>query len=202
MGGRMGAMDYSDLTALIALGLPVLALATVIVIAVRQISKRRQGRPPLSSGRYGEAVREAAAPPRAAEAPVPPPTPPSQGLSASELAARIAKAEIKPDERELAPLYLARGRNERAEGRNVEAAETLLKAIRLAAKLGLKEAHAAARLELGDIIGEQGDLTTACEHWQIARGLFHDLKRAGELAAVEKRMRQNGCPTDWVLNDF
>ena len=47
-----------------------------------------------------------------------------------------------------------------------------------------------------------GDLTTACEHWQIARALFHELKQGRDHAAVETRMLRNGCPTDWVLTDF
>ncbi len=105
-------------------------------------------------------------------------------------------------EAELSGLYLALARDRLADHRSDEAGELLRKSIRLAAKLGQKQTHAGARLELGDLVREQGDLTTACEHWQIARGLFHELKRAGELAAAEKRMRQNGCPTDWVLNDF
>ena len=49
---------------------------------------------------------------------------------------------------------------------------------------------------------KSGDLTTACEHWQIARGLYVELKKEGELEQVEARMHDNGCPTDWVLNDF
>ena len=62
--------------------------------------------------------------------------------------------------------------------------------------------EAMARLELGDLARACGDLTTACEHWQMARALFTDLKRPAETVAAEKRMESAGCPTDWVLNQF
>lgn len=112
-------------------------------------------------------------------------------------AASNAKAEDK-----LASLLLQRARLTVEDGRPEVAAEELRSSIRLSARLGLKDVHAAARIELGDIARAAGDLTTACEHWQIARGLFYELKRAEQLAGAETRMRQNGCPTDWVLNDF
>ena len=82
------------------------------------------------------------------------------------------------------------------------AAGVLRDVIRLAAANGLNDHHAAARLELGELARQDGDLITACEHWQIARGLFHDLKNSARVKAVEMRMRDHGCPTDWVLNDF
>jgi hypothetical protein len=78
----------------------------------------------------------------------------------------------------------------------------LRKSIRGAAGAELKETHARARLALGDLAHESGDLTTACEHWQIARALFHELKQSREHDAAEQRMLRNGCPTDWVLTDF
>jgi hypothetical protein len=55
---------------------------------------------------------------------------------------------------------------------------------------------------LGDLAHKDGDLTTACEHWQIARALFVELKQDGAHESVEVRMLRNGCPTDWVLTDF
>lgn len=91
---------------------------------------------------------------------------------------------------------------ERAAGNDAAAAECLRGAIMLAAKSGDRTLHAACRLELGDIVQAEGDLQTACEHWQMARSLFDDEQRAAEAAKCEKRMIQNRCPTDWVLNDF
>jgi cytoskeletal protein RodZ len=87
-------------------------------------------------------------------------------------------------------------------GQALAAAATLREAIHLAASIGLTGQHAAARLELGELARLDGDLITACEHWQIARGLFHDLGARERVKAAETRMREHGCPTDWVLNDF
>jgi hypothetical protein len=82
------------------------------------------------------------------------------------------------------------------------AARHLTQSIKLASAQGRKDTHADARLALGDVARKTGDLTTACEHWQLARGLFLELNKPDQLALVEARMRDNGCPTDWVLNDF
>ena len=82
------------------------------------------------------------------------------------------------------------------------AAGSLREVIILAAANGLADQQAAARLELGELARQDGDLITACEHWQIARSLFHDLKNKPRVKAIETRMREHGCPTDWVLNDF
>jgi hypothetical protein len=133
------------------------------------------------------------------DATAPTPAPASARDLSSE---RIAGTEAAGDERSLVEACLERAREEIEAGREQEAAELLRKTIRLASKLGMKEAHARARLELGDIARAGGDLTTACEHWQIARALFFELKEAHALTASETRMRQYGCPTDWVLNDF
>ncbi len=46
------------------------------------------------------------------------------------------------------------------------------------------------------------DLTTACEHWQIARGLFFDMNDRELHKTAEGLMLRHGCPTDWVLTDF
>ena len=47
-----------------------------------------------------------------------------------------------------------------------------------------------------------GDLTSACEQWQIARTAYLESGDTDQHARIEKRMRDNGCPTDWVLTDF
>ncbi len=62
--------------------------------------------------------------------------------------------------------------------------------------------EADARMELGDIAEEMSDMTMACEHWQIARDLFHALDEKTLCAEAEEKMLRNGCPTDWLLNDF
>lgn len=85
---------------------------------------------------------------------------------------------------------------------DLSSTEALAEKIRHAADCQDHTGHAFARIELGDLAHHEGDLTTACEHWQIARQLFADLNRADEQKKVEDRMRCNGCPTDWVLNNF
>jgi len=103
---------------------------------------------------------------------------------------------------ELARLYLAEAKEQHAAGLSDAAAERLRASIRAAAEGKEKGVEAEARLELADMAREAGDLTTACEHWQIARSLFREAGRKPELAETETLMRRHGCPTDWVLNDF
>jgi hypothetical protein len=114
----------------------------------------------------------------------------------------IEKAEAEGDHAALAGLRLGFARAEIALGRNEPAAEQLRSSIRAAAKSRNASVQAEARLELAELARAAGDLTTACEHWQIARGLFHVLKQQESLGETERLMRQHGCPTDWVLNDF
>lgn len=125
---------------------------------------------------------------------------------ARETAARLA-SEIKVaigagKETVAVPLYISEAAALVIVGDRVAAADRLRKSIRLSATLGMKPEHALARLELGDIARHEGDLTTACEHWSIARSLMHELKIADGIKEAEGRIRNHGCPTDWVLNDF
>ncbi|CAA2140654.1 hypothetical protein [Hyphomicrobium sp. ghe19] len=85
-------------------------------------------------------------------------------------------------------------------------ADARMAALRSAAGYGALHgppgAHAAARLALGEAAHSAGDLTTACEQWQMARTAYLQAGEAEHHARIEKRMRDNGCPTDWVLTDF
>jgi len=128
--------------------------------------------------------------------------PPVPSRAADELSQRLMRAEATNDEPRIAEHSVALARLRLQEGRTKEAADGLRRAIWIAARLGLKRIHAEARLELGDIMLAAGDTTTACEHWQIARGLLFDERDATKLALAEGRMKRTGCPTDWVLNDF
>ena len=113
------------------------------------------------------------------------------------------KPRRESEETVLSPeTLLARAHEHIAAGAPEEAATQLRLCVRLASKLKQRETEASARLELGDLARASGDLTTACEHWQLARALFTDLKRNAEMAAAERRMEQAGCPTDWVLTQF
>ena len=97
---------------------------------------------------------------------------------------------------ELACLLVASG------GSGREAQDHLRRAIILSTRLDDHATHAAARLELGDLLGADGDMTTACEHWQIARQIYWNGSDKKAVDDVDQRMIANGCPTDWVLTDF
>ena len=203
--GMVQGLEISGLPGMIALGLPIAALAFAMVFSLRRIGRRTSKPDPRGlAGRYGVSVpapAPASAPEKTTVSPgAPPPAEPA--ATADEIARRIAKAEAAGSQAELPALYLGLARDRIASERGSEAIPLLTACLRVSAALGQKEAQAGARLELGDLARSSGDLTTACEHWQMARGIFHDLKKAAELAAAERRMRQHGCPTDWVLNDF
>jgi len=122
--------------------------------------------------------------------------------SPEALKTAIERAERNGEQAKLPSLFIALASYRLGAGDMIEASDLLRKSIRLSASLGRDDDHARARLELGDIARAAGDLTTACEHWQIARKLYQDLSRTAELASAESRMSDHGCPTDWVLNDF
>jgi hypothetical protein len=123
-------------------------------------------------------------------------------VDGAALLAAVGEAEAAGQTQRLPGLYLSLAQWRRDLDETDAAEDLLRKCIRAAATGGLKETHARARVALGDIAQAKGDPATACEHWQIARGLFHELKRQGEHDAVDARMQRNGCPTDWVLTDF
>jgi tetratricopeptide (TPR) repeat protein len=118
------------------------------------------------------------------------------------LLAAVAEAETGGQRDRLPGLYLSLAQCHLEEGKSAQAEDLLRKCILGAAPARHKATHAKARLALGDLAHAGGDPTTACEHWQIARALFHELKQAADHEAVEQRMLRTGCPTDWVLTDF
>jgi len=131
------------------------------------------------------------------------PSPVLDGTAAAPAARRrprpaweLAEAGQTPDE------LLARAHELLAAGAHEDAAVQLRACARLASRMKASGIEAVARLELGDLCQASGDMTTACEHWQIARSLYGELKRATEATTVIKRMEKAGCPTDWVLTKF
>lgn len=120
----------------------------------------------------------------------------------SAWAKRIEDAAVANDKVLLANHHLAYAKEEIAAGRVDVAADQLRSCLRVAAQARNAPMEAHARMELAELARADDDLTTACEHWQIARSLFHTLSSKPELADVETRMRAHGCPTDWVLTDF
>lgn len=132
---------------------------------------------------------------------------PLQPASATEPVALPVRRRPKPAREAvdsvLSPeTLLAHAHEHLAAGAHEQAATQLRLCARLASKLKQPLIEASARLELGDLARASGDLTTACEHWQIARSLFADIARPADALAVEKRMEQASCPTDWVLTQF
>jgi len=127
---------------------------------------------------------------------------PAVKLDGAALLVAVQEAETRGEEARLPGLYLSLAQCRVEAGETADAEELLRKSIRGAAGAELKDTHARARLALGDLAHRNGDLTTACEHWQIARALFHELKQTRDHEAAEGRMLRNGCPTDWVLTDF
>ena len=83
-----------------------------------------------------------------------------------------------------------------------QAREYYIKGLSKASLVDAPAVQAVSRMMLGDISKIEGDLTTACEHWQLARDLYARCNEKGKSAEVEGRMRENQCPTDWVLNEF
>lgn len=192
MIGTAGVIEVTGLAATLALLAPFAVLA-VVVARLRRASRPRQPRPtetPPSEASHRDSVA----------LPLPKRVPPP--AEQTDWPARIGKAEAAGDHAALAGLYLALARTEIAEGRSEHASEHLRASVRAAAKARDAAAQAEARLELAELARAAGDLTTACEHWQIARALFYDLHQQASLSKTEALMQQHGCPTDWVLNDF
>jgi len=123
-------------------------------------------------------------------------------LDAIVLNAQIRDAEAGGQSEQLPGLFLSLAEWHMMQGENAVAADLLRKSVRSAVGDGLKETRAKGRVALGDIAHADGDLATACEHWQIARTLYLELGIAGQHDEVDERMQRNGCPTDWVLTDF
>jgi tetratricopeptide (TPR) repeat protein len=195
--------EITGLAAWILLLLPYALLAASILLAVRKRASPAAGElPGAARGRYG-APLSPRQPGAAGSKPGPSDRMKREGEVASGgLASAVERAEAKGDESELADLHLALAREKLAARRVQEAGDQLRKSIRIASRIGNKKTHAEARLELAEIARADGDLTTACEHWQIARALFSDLSHAKGRDKAETLMREHGCPTDWVLNDF
>lgn len=130
-----------------------------------------------------------------------PAAPPVADIGA--IADRIAAAEANDSRKgELAALYLELARAYVADGRPDAALGAFRSAAGNGALHGPADVHAEARLALGEVAHAAGDLTGACEQWQIAKSVFHNLGMRDAHGKVDARMRANGCPTDWVLTEF
>ena len=174
------------------LGLPVAALVTLMILL-----KIKAAPNPPKPAKMLEGMTK--------------PSPPSRrdGIEAqpviddmAKLASRLATAQRGSDKALLAPLFLEIARAHRDGGRHAEFLAALRSAAGLGAQHGPASAHAEARLELAEVAFKAGDLTSACEQWQLARSAYNDSGQTEAHALIEQRMRDHGCPTDWVLTDF
>lgn len=83
-----------------------------------------------------------------------------------------------------------------------EAAALLQSAALSARRAKLPVLHAEARIELAQLAHGDGDMTSACEHWQMAKVMFHETGQRPDQDRISDLMRQHRCPTDWVLTNF
>jgi hypothetical protein len=120
----------------------------------------------------------------------------------TETSKRIEAATADSDNGALAALYLDLARAHGLTGDEASRLSALRSAATYGSQYGPHAAHAEARLELAESAFRAGDLTSACEQWQMARMAFLKDGQSERHASIEKRMRENGCPTDWVLTGF
>ena len=179
-----------------ALVLPLAVLALLIILLVRRgrskvVEHRRESVAPVAD----QAPPTVTAP--ASE------TPPRDFESDSRnIGKRIDAALTGGNKEGLAALYFDLARCYAELGNENSRMSALRSAAAYGARHGPHASHAAARLELAEAAYLAGDLTTACEQWQLARTACLEGGQLELHASIEKRMRANGCPTDWVLTDF
>ncbi len=123
-------------------------------------------------------------------------------LDVATLRRKLDHAEASANMIDVAPIYLAIAEAHGQHGDREAQMTALRSAAGIAAKHGPLAAHARARLEMADAAYEAGDLTGACEQWQLARTALLADGQLAEHARVDKIMRDHQCPTDWVLMDF
>lgn len=134
------------------------------------------------------------------------PSPSSNMLSArsrlADVMQRLDASDTISQPAALAPLYLEMAALHGENGNESARMTALRSAAGLAAQHGPRAVHADARLQLAEVAYLSGDLTSACEHWQIARTTLLDDGQKDASSKIDQRMRDTGCPTDWVLTDF
>jgi hypothetical protein len=198
LSGMLGLETVSPVVQIIALALPVAVLLTLLAVWRGQVKAKQQARSKPVQAFDASKLYESPAPTAVVQRDAPLEVQPSFSSELERLQARLAGAP----QSDLAPIYLelaAQHRDSRDEAARLAA---LRSAAGLAAKHGPHAAHAQARLELAEVAYQAGDLTGACEQWQMARTALHDDGQRDTATRVDKRMRDNGCPTDWVLTDF
>jgi hypothetical protein len=171
---------FDALTINAVLAIPAAVLATLVLLLLRHIAIKRAAK------RRG-AVAQAYSKP---------------ADDAGSIGRRIDAAKASGSTAALADLYLAQASAYQTLGDDKARMAALTAAAGYAALHGPEMTHALARMQLAEAARGNGDLTSACEHWHLAREAFRASGQAAEHAHVEKLMRDNGCPTDWVLTEF
>jgi hypothetical protein len=178
--------DFEGLPRALALALPIAAFITLMALFV--IGARRKKVRPRSLPLYdGQATAKPNVDPARLRA---------------DLELKIKLADERRDGPRLAAMYLDLAAALHDLGDETARMAALRSAAGLAAKHGAASEHARARIELAESAFAAGDLTSACEQWQIARTALADSGDAAGSSRVDQRMRDTGCPTDWVLTDF
>lgn len=191
----------------VLLCLPWLLLA---VAAWRSARPQSRDLPHRASAAVIERVPQDAAPavlaqPEANEDPVPlrvaarPPVPTDRE---EELVLAIAEAKALNDDAALSGHSLELARLLISRSARQQAALQLQSAVIAARRSNLPALHAEARIELAELAIRDGDLTSACEHWQMAKLMFHETNRRPDRDRIADLMRQHRCPTDWILTNF
>lgn len=176
-----------------AFALPIAVLALLLAILL----KRRGRKVADASGRAAEGGAEQSASRSSDGVHLTLISPVQEAVPLGE---QIAEALRSDDVRSLGALYLALAKSP---GQSDAARMSALRsAAGYGALHGPKSVHAEARLELAEAAVALGDMTSACEHWQLARVAFGDDGNKAAHDRVEKKMLDAGCPTDWVLTDF
>ena len=179
-----------------ALALPLAVLALLLILLVRRVrAKAAARRRDRVAGALDSSAAEVATP--ADETP-----PRDFANDARDIATRIEVAQAAGNMQPLAGLYLKLAFCHAELGDEASRMTALRSAAAYGSKHGPHASHAAARIELAEAAYRLGDLTTACEQWQLARTAYLEDGQMERYASIEKRMRANGCPTDWVLTDF
>ncbi len=160
--------------------IPLAVLLTLVLLLLRRMAiKRAKGRRDTVAHAYAMPVDDVGA-----------------------IATRIEAAKAGNNNVAVADLYLAQALAYQKLGDEKARMTALTAAAGYAALHGPESTHAIARMHLADAARSTGDLTSACEHWHLAREAFQASGHSEEHARVEKLMRENGCPTDWVLTEF
>lgn len=162
--------------------IPVAVILTLAFLLVRRVATKRAAQRRGSVAQtYSAAVRDE---------------------DAVTIGRRIDAAKTAENKAVLADLYLAQARAYQKLGDEKARMAALTSAAACASLYGPEASHASARMQLAEAAYSAGDLTSACEHWHLARGAFQASGQTEEHARVEKLMHDNGCPTDWVLTEF